>query len=190
MTVPLTDREVLELLYEELDGDNWGDELVGEVGEDWWFSENWLTDKPLDEWYRVSTDADGRVVRLELSYNGLTGEIPPELGDLSDLLSLELSYNSLTGEVPPELGDLSNLRHLYLSDNSLTGEIPPELGNLSNLEDLDLSYNSLTGEIPPDFLDLSLRWFYWDGNEGLCAPSTSEFDDWLDRRSWRGPRCK
>ena len=39
----------------------------------------------------------------------------------------------MTGEIPPELGGLSNLR-LYLDNNQLTGEIPPELGGLSNLE--------------------------------------------------------
>ena len=37
----------------------------------------------------------------------------------------------MTGEIPPELGGLSNLTELYL-DNQLTGEIPPELGGLSN----------------------------------------------------------
>ena len=103
---------------------------------------------------------------------------------------MHLRYNSLTGEIPPELGDLSNLKDLTLDSNSLTGEIPPGLGVLSSLRWLDLSSNSLTGEIPPDFLDLPLVWFYWDGNEGLCAPSTSEFDDWLDGiRYWRGQRC-
>ena len=38
--------------------------------------------------------------------------------------------NRLTGEIPPELGGLSNLTELSLRDNQLTGEIPPELGGL------------------------------------------------------------
>ena len=37
----------------------------------------------------------------------------------------------MTGEIPPELGGLSNLEWLYLWGNQLTGEIPPELGDLS-----------------------------------------------------------
>ena len=85
---------------------------------------------------------------------------------------------------------MSNLSHLWLDNNSLTGEIPPELGDMSNLEGLDLGNNQLTGEIPSDFLDLSsLALFYWEDNDGLCAPNTSEFDEWLDGLSWYGPRC-
>ena len=42
----------------------------------------------------------------------------------------------MTGEIPPELGGLSNLTALWLDGNGLTGEIPPELGGLSNLTGL------------------------------------------------------
>ena len=40
------------------------------------------------------------------------------------------------GEIPTELGNLSNLQRLNLEPNQLSGEIPTELGNLSNLERL------------------------------------------------------
>ena len=48
----------------------------------------------------------------------------------------------MTGEIPPELGGLSNLMELSLADNQLTGEIPPELGGLSNLTGLILAATS------------------------------------------------
>ena len=91
---------------------------------------------------------------------------------------------------PIELGELSKFEELDLGSNLLTGEIPPELGDLSNLDYLFLDHNSLTGEIPSDFLDLSsLAFFYWSDNDGLCAPNTSEFDEWLDGLiDWHGPR--
>ena len=63
----------------------------------------------------------------------MSGEIPPELGSLSNLTVLVLSVNELSGEIPAELGSLSNLTDLYLSSNELSGEIPAELGSLSNL---------------------------------------------------------
>ena len=251
-SVLLADREVLEILYDELGGDGWADNT------------NWKTDKPLDDWYGVSANADDRVDTLRLRYNFLTGAIPSELGDLSNLrtLSLRDNYyltgaippelgslrdlehlhigdnsltggeipselgdlsnlegldlrgssltgaippwlgdlsnlewlslhnNSLTGAIPSELGSLSNLERLSLGSNSLTGEIPSELGDLSSLEWLSLSFNSLTGEIPLDFLDLSLlKRFSWYGNDGLCAPDTIVFDDWLDGIDHWGPRC-
>ena len=91
----------------------------------------------------------------------MTGEIPPELGGLSNLTGLRLSVdgrdsadNQLTGEIPPELGGLSNLTHLNLSDNGLTGEIPPELGGLSNLTHLYLDNNLLTGCVPDGLRDV------------------------------------
>ena len=64
----------------------------------------------------------------------MTGEIPTELGNLSNLQGLSLWGNQLTGEIPTELGSLSNLETLDLGGNQLTGEIPTELGSLSNLE--------------------------------------------------------
>ena len=60
----------------------------------------------------------------------------------------------MTGEIPPELGGLSNLTGLFLRDNQLTGEIPPELGGLSNLQQLYLGGNQLTGCVPDGLRDV------------------------------------
>ena len=48
-------------------------------------------------------------VYLSLANNGLTGDIPSELGLLTKLSTLELHGNELTGIVPTELGNLSLL---------------------------------------------------------------------------------
>ena len=57
----------------------------------------------------------------------MTGEIPPELGNLPNLYQLSLNCQ-LSGEIPPELSNLANLQYLVLGGNQLSGEIPPELG--------------------------------------------------------------
>ena len=57
------------------------------------------------------------------------------------------------GEIPPELGSLSNLGTLFLFKNELSGEIPAELGSLSNLKHLDLSYTALSGCVPSSLED-------------------------------------
>jgi len=81
--------------------------------------------------------------------------IPPELGNLDNLISLNLSFTELNGSIPPELGNLNNLKYLSLHSNYFTGNIPPELGNLANLEQLDLSANySLSGSIPIELTNL------------------------------------
>ena len=47
--------------------------------------------------------------------------------------SLYLNNNQLTGEIPPELGNLSTWEGCSSTTNQLTGEIPPELGQLVNI---------------------------------------------------------
>ena len=132
----------------------------------WLNSDNWLSEAPLDEWHGVTIDDSGRVIELNLSENELSGEIPPELGSLSNLQHLFLFRNELSGEIPPELGSLSNLQGLYLTDNELSGEIPPEMGSLANLRLLAIDGNQLSGEIPPELGSLAnLKNLYLSDNE-------------------------
>ena len=148
---PMTDREVLTDVYYAAGGPNWRRD------------DNWLSDEPLDEWYGVETDDSGRVSRLDLGDNDLSGPIPPDLGQLAQLQELDLSYNRLNGSIPLELGRLGELRVLVLSrgnlrrlaKNRLVGPIPPELGNLGNLELLALPGGDLSGAIPPELGNLS-----------------------------------
>ena len=146
LATPGDDRAILVALYNFTNGVNWIN------------NKNWLSDSPIGDWYGVSTDPRGRVTVLSLQGNQLSGEIPPELGNLSYLEVLSLNDNRLSGEIPPKLGSLSYLETLHLSQNQLSGEIPPELGSLSYLETLGLSQNRLSGEIPPELGNLSYLW--------------------------------
>ena len=117
---------------------------------------NWVADTPITQWDGVIVGGTPKRVRgLSLEDGGLTGEIPKELGGLTNLLDLDLGGNQLTGEIPTELGSLANLRWLYLYNNQLAGEIPTELGNLANLQQLSLWGNQLTGEIPAELGNLA-----------------------------------
>ncbi|KAG2666986.1 hypothetical protein I3760_15G091400 [Carya illinoinensis] len=108
---------------------------------------------------------------LDLSFNhGLTGSLSPRLGDLQKLNFL------FSGDIPDELGNLSNLLFLALNTNKLTGKIPPSLGNFSKLFWLDLAENMLTGSLPISTsmapgLDLLLeaRHFHFNKNK-LSGP--------------------
>ena len=140
---PLPDRDALVALYEATNGSNWADR------------QGWLTDAPVGEWHGIDVDGAGKVVKLDLAANRLSGAIPPELGNLSNLTNLSFGGNDLSGPIPPELGGLSSLTNLSLSWNDLSGPIPPELGNLSNLTNLSLGGNDLSGPIPPELGNLS-----------------------------------
>ena len=81
----------LSRFYEAVGGQNWNDNT------------NWNSQEPLDRWFGVGTDEDGRVISLDLEGNGLSGETPRELVCLSELKELALWDNELSGEVPQEL---------------------------------------------------------------------------------------
>ena len=92
---------------------------------------------------------------IDLPDNSLSGSIPSGLGNLTNLIGLFLNNNSLSGSIPTELGNLTNLTILTLMNNYLSGSIPSELGNLTNLTNLDLSFNSLSGSIPAELGNLT-----------------------------------
>jgi Leucine-rich repeat (LRR) protein len=81
---------------------------------------------------------------LVISNSGLTGEIPTEIGNLTNLTFLDLRDNELSGHIPSDMGNLINLNVLLLSNNQLSGEIPTQIGNLSNLITLNFEENELS----------------------------------------------
>ena len=93
---------------------------------------------------------------LNLHNSGLTGFIPPEIGNLINLTYLDLSVNQLSGSIPSELWNLVNLTYLNLGVNQLTGTIPPEISNMIGLTELYLNDNQFTGEIPESICNLIL----------------------------------
>ena len=165
---PLSDREILEVLYHATGGPNWIN------------TDNWLTDAPLREWHGVWADSEDRVIGLSLLGNGLTGSIPAELGSLVKLVGLTLRWDELTGTIPPELGNLVKLERLSLYDNGLTGSIPPELGKLTSLVSLNLEFNHLSGTVPKELGNIvSLKWLSLNGNEleGTIPPELGNLVD-------------
>ena len=135
---------------------------------------DWSAGTPIGQWDGVTVSGSPlRVTKLVLVSWRLSGEIPAELGDLTNLLELDLSFNELSGAIPGELGSLtplwflsSGLQSLDLSSNQLSGEIPPEFGLLTSLQTLDLSSNELSGEIPTELGSLTLlEALYLSGNQ-------------------------
>ena len=97
--IPTLECEALVALYNATDGPNWTN------------NSGWLeTDAPCS-WHGVTCSV-GHVTELNLDFNQLSGSIPAELGDLSNLTDLLLNRNQLSGSIPVELGNLSNLGSL------------------------------------------------------------------------------
>ncbi|KAH7565378.1 hypothetical protein JRO89_XS09G0198600 [Xanthoceras sorbifolium] len=68
-----------------------------------------------------------RIISLNLSSSGISGEILPYISSLATLESLDLSNNSLRGPVPDFLSQLAYLKVLNLTGNKLKGLVPAEL---------------------------------------------------------------
>ena len=156
-------------------------------GPDWNSNAGWLApDQPVSNWYGVTVQSN-RVTSVSLASNNLSGTLPTELGDLTELDSLDLHSNQLAGSIPWQLGQLSGLFRLNLRSNQLSGAIPPELGDLPNIVWLNLRDNQLSGDIPAELGQLStLRRLYLNANtlEGSIPTQFGELENleelWLN----------
>ena len=171
------DRAALVALYDALNGPGWRNQT------------GWTSPRPIRDWHGVFVGTGGRVRSLQLADNWLQGEIPPEIGDLTNLESLSLGDNRITGEIPPEIGRLTNLTGLGIGEiewwratpkPNLTGRIPNELSNLVNLEYLNLIGNSLTGEIPSYIADLRKLRTVWLNDNNLTGEIPRGLENLLD----------
>ncbi|KAG8365055.1 hypothetical protein BUALT_Bualt18G0063200 [Buddleja alternifolia] len=134
---------------------------------------NWTNSSFVYSWIGVTCNScHHRVAALNVFDTGLVGTIPPQLGNLSFLVSpnlrtfstqfaeemsllhrlkfIALNVKNFSGEVPMWFGFLPKLQFLSLKNNSFTGFILYSISNLSNLELLDFSSNSLQGNIPEE----------------------------------------
>ncbi|KAI8000740.1 putative LRR receptor-like serine/threonine-protein kinase [Camellia lanceoleosa] len=97
---------------------------------------------------------------------GIKGNIPSEIGNISNLAFLNLQQNGLTGFIPSTIKALGKLQILDLSNNRLQGSVPDDICQLKNMGDLRLNQNELFGLIPECIGNISsLRYLYLNSNK-------------------------
>jgi len=158
----LNDRQALVDLYNATNGANWNN------------NSGWLDGNPSGSWHGVTVNSNGRVVRLDLYKNGLQGNLPASIGNLTKLTYLNVKGNQLTGNIPSEIGNMASIEWMILSGrtvdqpsfsmkqppkdltypyhpgkynsatNDFTGAIPTTIGKLKNLKRFELSGSSIT----------------------------------------------
>ncbi len=155
---PDQERDALIALYNRTDGPNWTR------------SANWLTFAPLNKWHGVTTDAEGKVVTLELDSNNLDGSLPGSLGDLTRLNTLNLSFNTgLSGPLPLTFTRL-DLEELLLEETQLCA--PPD----NDFQDWLAGIPSRNGA---DCIDTRQDFYALD----MLYNSTNG-PDWTNRTNW------
>merc|ERR1711871_274209 len=84
------ERAVLRRFYNATNGPLWD-------RADYWCNEN----VSHCDWHGVECETGGLVTRLLLNTNHLTGTIPRELGQLSQLYTFYIHHNKISGTIPP-----------------------------------------------------------------------------------------
>ncbi|KAL0394322.1 UNVERIFIED_CONTAM: hypothetical protein Slati_4398400, partial [Sesamum latifolium] len=95
---------------------------------------NWSGDDPCgDGWSGISC-INNRVVSITLASINLSGQLSSDIAKLAELQTLDLSYNEgMTGPLPPAIGNLAKLTSLILVGCGFSGQIPPSIGSLQQL---------------------------------------------------------
>ena len=138
-------------------------------GPEWFVKTHWLSHGDICQWYGITCDGDGSVVKLQLVENGLKGtpsqlifklpqlneldlqknEIDFDFGGIKEATHLEVLHLSDTQVSSMEgIGMAVSLKALHMTNNYLSGAIPNELFYLKKLENLFLNFNKFNGHIP------------------------------------------
>jgi len=154
--VPESECEALVALYESANGAGWSSNY------------NWLVSNTVNNWYGIVVES-GHVTTISfIDGNNLVGNIPSELGNLSNLYYFNLCNNQLSGSIPPELGNLSNLDALYLYHNQLSDSIPLSFTNLTRLNHFIFHNTYLCEPNAPEFLAWKGTVDNWEGTGIIC----------------------
>lgn len=188
-----TDSLALVAIFNATGGaDNWHPDRV------------WDLTKPMNEWYNVKLNDEGRVTQINFAKGTVTAEwsLPAQIGDLTEMTNFRIIGCNLTGALPeevynmtklvsfyltnntpawslsPKIAGMTDLKDLYIDQNpNLTGTLPKELGTLTKLVNINVSQTSISGEIPAEMsgcASLKNLMAYKTGLSGV----PDNFDQW------------
>jgi len=173
-------RSYLNRLFEISDGRRWIN------------NDGWNTTTPVCQWYGISCDRQGEVMRIELEANNLVGRIPKSIYEFPELIKIDLKNNkirdggfeglkselvsqkleelNLAGNVLTDVKGIgsapASLKFLHFTDNQLSGTFPKELFELDKMLEFYLSFNRFSGTLPTQIDRMTnLERFYLYGNE-------------------------
>ncbi|XP_016511560.1 receptor-like kinase TMK4 [Nicotiana tabacum] len=106
----------------------------------------WSSDKPFCSWTDVSCDkSSGTVVSINIDSQSLSGSLPSDLNQLSNLKTLSVQKNSLSGPLP-SFANMTKLAEIYLDNNQFTSVPQDFLLGLPSLQTFSISEN---GKLSP-----------------------------------------
>ena len=150
---PQDDMDALKALYQSTNGAKWNNNT------------GWLKGDPCQSpyWYGIYC-LYGRVLQINLVYNGLSGKIPADLAKASALQVFRGYSNLLQGNIPTEIFGMQSLQVFDVNTNLLTGGLPSRI-SMTNLTTLTLYGNQLDGEIPSEWDTPNLQYLELSSNQ-------------------------
>ncbi|XP_060173896.1 receptor-like kinase TMK4 [Lycium barbarum] len=106
----------------------------------------WDSSKQFCSWKNVNCDkSSGTVTSINLDSQSLTGTLPSEINQLSNLKTLSVQKNSLSGTLP-SFANMTILSEIYLDNNGFTSIPQDFLLGVTSLTTFSISEN---GELSP-----------------------------------------
>ncbi|KAL3515799.1 hypothetical protein ACH5RR_022701 [Cinchona calisaya] len=127
---------------------------------------SWVGPDPCGMRWDGITCINYRIVSIMCASFGLSGQLPADIGSLSELQILSLNSNKFIGEIPSSIGTLPKLLWLDIGENRLTGRIPVSNESASGLDMLvqtnhfHFGNNQLSGEIPSQLFSTNMSLFH------------------------------
>ena len=91
---------------------------------------------------------------LRLDKTNVSGPLPEEIWNLTNLWRLDLGQTKLSGTISSSVGQMEDLVVFDIRDSSFTGQLPTEMGALTSLESLTIQGNLLVGSVPDEVCSL------------------------------------
>ncbi|KAJ0957860.1 putative protein kinase RLK-Pelle-LRR-IX family [Helianthus annuus] len=112
----------------------------------------WTTTSSFCNWDGIQCDNSNRVTSINLPDKSLTGTLPSDLNQLTQLKTLSLPRNHIAGPLPT-LANLTLLQQVILESNNFTSIPPDFFSGLTNLQTIRISDNpDLSPWVVPDTL--------------------------------------
>ncbi|XP_059301055.1 receptor-like kinase TMK4 [Lycium ferocissimum] len=138
----------------------------------------WSTSQSFCSWKNVNCDkSSNTVTSINLDSQSLSGSLPPEITQLSNLKTLSVQKNKLSGPLP-SFSNMSNLAQLFLDDNQFTSIPKDFLLGLPNLVTLSISENGKLSpwEIPLYLTESTNLGSFYGSNASIVGVIPDFFD--------------
>jgi len=93
------------------------------------------------------------LARARTAENNLSGEIPSEIQEFTELEMLDIYNNELVGMFPDSMIELESMTMLDAENNQLSGNPFTVLKNLRKLRNIRISNNLFVGELNDDSIE-------------------------------------